>query len=239
MKTENKELTVFVILALLATCIYYGPSANNFFAYDDFKYLENFSGNFVNVLFGYNTLRVVSNLTWWPLYHFSGLDPRGYAWFGILLNATNAVLLYLFLSQLSKEKLFAFLAGLFFVFNSVGADAVLWKATNSSLINLFFYLSTLNAYLYFRRESSKWAFAVALACYLLATFSKEEAASLPFILVLIELIFLEGWRDKKGVALRVAPFAAMVPVYLFSNWLVFNHLLQANVNGSVKVYQLR
>lgn len=238
MKVEKKELIIFAVVALITTFSYYGPFINNFFAYDDYKYLENFAGNFSDVLLGYNTLRIVSNLAWWPLYHLSGLDPAGYASFGIVLSATNAVLLYIFLTQLLNDKFFSFLAGLFFVFNSVGADAILWKATNSSLISLFFYLGALNAYLAYRRKNSHVYWATSIGLYLLAIFSKEEAASLPFILVLMEFIFLGGWRDKKGTALRIAPYVAVIFLYAMSNWLVFNYLLQSH-SEPAKLFKFR
>lgn len=238
MNAEKKEMAIFALVAVVVTFIFYGRFVNNFFAYDDFKYLGNFSSGLPDVALGYNTLRLVSNLAWAPIYFLSGLNPIGYNLFGFALYAANGLLLYLFLLHLAKDRSFAFLGGLFFLSSSVGADAVFWKATNSSLISLFFYLTTLITYQCYRSQNKKKFLIVSLTIYLLAIFSKEEAASLPFILLLIDFIFLDAVRDKRAALLRIVPFAAIIVLYILSNWLVFNHLLHGHAEPE-KLFQFR
>jgi hypothetical protein len=223
----------FPFFAFAVAVLYFGPFLNNFFTFDDFKYLENMYLSWVQVLTGYSTLRLVSNLSWWPLFAMFGFDPVGYNVVALLLFTANACLLYFLLDRTLSDRATAFLASAFFVAGSAGVDAVFWKATNSSLISLFFYLSTLICYCNFRRTGARNQYFAALGLFVLAMFSKEEAASLPLIAALMDIVFFGAWQDKKGLIRRLLPFCFVIPVYLAANALVFNVLLgkQAEPQG--------
>jgi hypothetical protein len=234
----KKELLFSSLLAVAIALLFYWRFLDNFFAFDDFKYLENFSHGPLAVLFGYNSLRLISNLSWWPLFSISGLDPLSYNIFSLLLHAANGVLLYLFLTRLTKDRAYGIVGSLFFLVNAVGSDAIFWKATNSSLLNVFFYLLTLISYLLYRERNAKGLHVLSISLFLLAMFSKEEAASMPFILLLLELFFFNGLADKKGVIRRTAPFAAIILLYILANWLVFEYLLHGQAEPA-KFFKFR
>lgn len=229
MKKDREWLIIFSLFSFAAAFAYYGPFLTNFFIFDDFRYIENIFHGFWAVFLGYNTLRLVSNGLWWPLYAIGGFNPFVFNLFAVILYGVNAILLYLLLSKLFNDKNYAFLGGSFFLLNSVGCDAVFWKAAHSGLVSLFFYLLALYSYVIYRQKGAGKQGVLAVVFFIFAMFSKEEAASLPFIIILIDLVFFGGLKDKKGVISRVAPYGAMVLFYLAMNRVVYIYLLHSYI----------
>ena len=229
MKTEKREFVIYASLALVAAFIYYRRFLDNFFVMDDFKYLENMFAGPLSVILGYGNLRVVSNVAWWPLYELSGLNPFLYNLFGVVMHAANSALFSLLVLQLLKDRTLAMVSGAVFLLNAVGCDALFWKAANNTLIDLFFYLTALCLYVIYRQEGSSKFFVLSIGAYVLAIFSKEDAASLPFIIVLMELVFFSRFRDMKGIVLRTAPYIVAVLVYIVAGRVIFNYMLQSSV----------
>lgn len=225
MLLKDCKFHLFPLLAIVVTFAYYGQFLDNFFSFDDFKYLENMFRGWGDVALGYGSLRLVSNFSWWPLFELYGFDPFGYNLFALVLFAANGILLYFLLLRLMPDATTAFLAASFFITGSAGADAVFWKATSSSLISLFFYLASLICYVDSRRRADRRRYLCAIGLFLAAMFSKEEAASLPLIAALIDVMFLGGKDDLRRVALRMLPFCAIIGFYLAANGFVFNYLL--------------
>jgi hypothetical protein len=222
-----KKIPVFPLLALGIAFLLFAGFIDNFFYYDDFRYIENNFHDLAHILLGYNTLRLVSNVIWSPLYYVFGFNPVGYNLFNITLYALNAILFFYFIRNLFKNSTLAFFAGLFFILSGVGADAVLWKCANNSLLCLCFYLLTLITYVRFRECSNRKFLLLSLTCYSFAMFSKEEAASLPAILLMMEFLVLSGTIFNRNVMYRVLPYCVIICVYLLLNKVVFSWLALA------------
>jgi hypothetical protein len=228
-KVSDRSLFLAVLLLCGAVAAaYFGPFLNNFFTYDDFGLLEHIMHGPKAVLLGYNyILRFVANAVWWPLFGLSGLNPFGYNLFSALLWLLNALLLYRFLRRLLGDSLPAALASIIFVATAIGADAVLWRAANSTLLNVTFYLLTLHAYVVFRQTGSARQWRLSLLYFLLAVLSKEESASLPLVVLLLEWLYFDGRADIRGVARRFACYSAIVAANVVMNYVVIYHVLQA------------
>lgn len=222
-----KKFPVFLFLAIGISLLFFARFTNNYFIYDDFRYIENNLYELKEVLLGYNTLRLVSNVIWSPLYAIFGFNPSGYNIFSLILYAGNAVLFSSFVRILFNSRILAFFAGIFFVSSSVGVDAVFWKCSSNALLCVCFYLLTLSSYIRFRREGAKSLWYLSLVWYVLAIFSKEDAASLPVIIMVIELLFLSGEQGRKPVILQVLPYALIVCIYMILNTLVFKWMALA------------
>jgi hypothetical protein len=233
-----KKIPVFPLLSLGISFLFFGRFIDNYFVYDDFRYIENNFHGLQDVLLGFNTLRVVSNSLWWPLYYVSGFNPIGYNLLNIVLYALAAVLLARFVQSLFKNRTLAFFSGLFFVLSAVGADVVFWKCANNSMLSLCFYLLTLRSYVIFRENGNRKQLYVSLACYCFAMFSKEDAASLPAVIVLMELLFFRGEQLMRTVLLRALPFCAVICIYLLLSKLVFSWLALAPAELA-KFYTIR
>ncbi len=206
------SLAVAAIIAVVVF-VYYAPFLNNFFDYDDFRYVENMYKGFLDILLGYGSFRIVSNLAWWPIFHFFAFDPVGYNVFSFAMLFADALLLYFLSKKLLSDSVSAALTAILFVGGSVGADAVLWKCTNSTLMCFFFYILSLLAYLRWR-QGGDLPFALAsLAAFIFAILSKEEAASLPGVIILLEFLIL-GERGVIAIAKRVAPYCVIITLYI-------------------------
>lgn len=224
--SERSIFLVFLALAITVTFAYFGPFLHNFFLYDDFGIIELVLLGTKAVLLGYNyTLRFTTNLTWIPLFALSGLDPFGYNLFSLLLWLLNAILAYRFLHRLLGDPLPAALAGLIFVSTAVGADAALWRAANGTLIDVTFYLLTLHAYTVYRQTDAKRQWWLSVFYFVLAFFSKEEAASLPLLVLLLEWLYFDGRSDVRGVMRRFLTYSSIIGASVLMNYIVIYHIM--------------
>lgn len=225
--SRQKIFLLYLIAVTVVTCAYYGPYVHNFFAYDDFGLLDLVTRGPKAILLGYNyTLRFMNNAVWIPLYALSGFDPFGYNLFGMLLWFLNAILLYLFFLALLDKPMVAAVAGVIFTASAVGSDALFWRAASGTLLNVTFYLLTLYFYVIFRQtgEVSKWRFSVGF--FILAMFSKEEAASLPLVVLLLEWLYFGGFTDFKGVARRFLVYCSVIVFSILLNYIVIYQVLR-------------
>jgi hypothetical protein len=207
--------------------------------YDDFGLLELVEIGPGAILLGYgNTLRFVTNSVWIPLYALSGFDSFIYNLFSMLFWFLNTLLLYLFLRRLLDNTISAALTGIIFTASAVGADAVLWRAANGTLLNVTFYLLTLYTYTVFRQTGnvSRWRWSVIF--FVIAMFSKEEAASLPFIIILLEWLYFNGRSDIKGVTRRILVYCAVIVFSVFLSYIVIHQTLHAS-SELARIFEIR
>lgn len=228
-RLPNKSRYLFFLLfAAVVSLVYFGPYLNNFFVGDDYFYLERILQGPGRLLMGYNdNLRVISNSVWWPMYALSGLDPYGYNLCNLALYLLNAVILYRLLDRLCTDSLLPLYAAGFFVAGGAGADAVFWRGANSTLLNAGLYLLTLYTYVLFRQFKEEKYRYLSLGIFLLALFSKEEAASLPLVIVMMELLIMDDRAAIRRIATRVLPYIIAVMVYVGLNYFVIYQVLDS------------
>lgn len=115
-----------------------------------------------------------------------GLNAAGYHWVNILLHAANAVLLWQLLRWLRVPG--AWFAAALFALHPVQVESVAWITERKNVLMGFFFLLALLCWTKFcdrkSRPKSRW-YALAVACYALALFSKTTACTLPAALLLI------------------------------------------------------
>lgn len=205
-------LWLICIGIVLVVSFYYGRFLDSFFVYDDFKYLENLFSSGRTLLFGYNTTRFLSNLSFVPIYALSGLNPIGYNLFNILLHAANALLLVPLFARLTGSIYIGGTAGLLFAASAASADSIFWKCANNGLLSALFSLLTL--YLYLRwRDTGRRMFRIgSVLLFIAAMFCKEDSAAVPMLVVCYELIYRR--RSIMGVIRLAMPYAAVVAAYL-------------------------
>jgi hypothetical protein len=215
------HLIAIILFAAIISCVYFVPFIHNFFVYDSFRYIGNLFAGPKTVMLGYNAFRLVSNFIWYPLYALFGIDSTGYSIFNGVLYALNAVLLYVLLVRLWGKKEFSLLVAALFVLNVTASDAVFWHMSLSTLLCAALYLLTLTAYVVFRKEGVSTYWLVAFVLYVVTMFTKEDAASLPLVLVLLEVFYFDGLRDVKTMLRRVIPFFLVIVSYLVISNTVF------------------
>lgn len=223
---ERRTVVGIIIVVFGITAVCYGQFVESYFVFDDFAIMEHVIRGPAAVLQGYNyILRIAANAVHWPLYYGFGLNPLGYNLFCITLNALNAVTLFFLVRMLFGNVLFAALSAILFAGSSVGCDAIFWKAAYATPLNLFFYFCTLISYVRFRREGQKGYFMLSLALFVLAILSKEEAASLPFVILLIELLVLRS-RFDISLILKTLPYGIIIILFLLVNYIMIYHVFR-------------
>src|SRR5437667_317677 len=140
-------------------------------------------------------------ITWMTFgldYVLWGMKPFGYHLTSLLLHAANAALFYLVAAFLLSRVGFtpvvvragAATSALFFALHPLRVESVAWITERRDVLSGFFFLLTLLAYLtsYDREPSARrrWL-AVSLGCYVLALGSKSIVATLPVVLLVLDV----------------------------------------------------
>lgn len=128
-----------------------------------------------------------------------GAEPWGYHLTNLLLHGANGVLLYALARALGAHGWLALLASLVFVLHPIQTEAVNCISFRSDLLALMFMLSSLLAYRAARhvprqggaapRRPAGLFLALSLCLYALGLLSKEMAASLPLLILLMDWLF--------------------------------------------------
>lgn len=145
-----------------------------------------------------------------------GADPAGYHLTSVLLHAANGVGLYCVASALLGGPA-PLLAGLLFSLHPIGTEAVDAVSFRSDLLAALFVLAGLGLYLRARAASGRRALAwlgASAACYALGLLSKEMAATLPLLALLVEFCFPEPRNRGRRVSAALAAYAAVALAYL-------------------------
>lgn len=209
----------------------------------DLPVLQDVKYNFV--------LRPVAYLTFALNYHFNGLDLHSYHMVNILIHIANALLLYRFFgltlnTPLMAEswygsatrsrviKFFPLFAALLFVAHPLQTQAVTYIVQRFVSLAAFFILGTLVLYVEARlteKESRRrWLYAASFISALLAMKTKENAFTLPILLLLYEFMFLTGALKRR--MLRLLPYLATMAII---PWTVISLSTGRNPAGAVKI----
>jgi Flp pilus assembly protein TadD len=150
-------------------------------------------------------------------YHVWGNDPRGHHLTSILLHGANTVWLYLLALLIfplvlgrkgggEPEAYAAAIAALMFAVHPLRVESIASVADRKDLLCAFFLLPSLISYVAYSRDRGsnkrkRWYF-FALGSFLVALLSKSIAITLPFLLLLLDLIIIRpGAPRTTGMAL--------------------------------------
>ena len=124
----------------------------------------------------------------------------------LMLHWLSSGLFFAALCLLTSSPGRSFAAAVFFAVHPLRAQSVAWVAERQGLLAGFFSFLTLAAWALWKRGESRWAYAVAVAGYVLAVMSSPSALVLPAVLFLLEF-----WPRKSGKwdAREKSPFMAI------------------------------
>jgi hypothetical protein len=146
--------------------------------------------------------RPVANTFFWFAYQLAGRNAFVYNLIEIILHGVNGFLIFLVCLRLSRNRIAALVAGLFFVVHPVHAFAAVEPAAGADvLFPLFYFAGMLSfdaALLSKDVKAAGWKLGLTILFYLLALLSKEMGVTLPGVLVLLAVYrhFTDGvsWR---------------------------------------------
>ena len=219
---------VQVLVLAIAAALTYGRTLDVPFYLDDYSSIRenslvyHWSG--LAALREYAPMRVLTYASFALNYRWGGFDPRGYHLVNLAIHLLAAIVVYGFTRQalraphVEKSVSAAARAGLpwfvalLFLLHPLQTGAVTYIVQRLASMAALFYVAALTAYLHARLSPTAhartfWSVACAL-CAVLALFTKENAATLPAALLLLELVVLRpkpsAWRRLAGISVGAA-----------------------------------
>jgi hypothetical protein len=178
-----------------------------YFIGDDFEHLARAQGPLIASLWDLTIhgqlgafLRPVGFATLFLDYRLYGLWPPGYHMTNLLIHLACVAGIYCLSSELRLGWQTASLASLIYAVLPIEAEAVAWIGARFDLLAAWFMIWGSVFYLKYRWTGHIGNYAVALFCFCLAVFSKENAFVFPFLVAAIEYLVLPkpGWRPLAG-----------------------------------------
>ncbi|TAK09642.1 MAG: tetratricopeptide repeat protein [Candidatus Manganitrophaceae bacterium] len=229
----TRPLSVFLLLAVLATLIY----SNTFsvpFIFDDVpNIVENPRIKDLRNFLDLSGSRYIGYLSFALNYHFGNLSLFGYHLINLIIHIANGFLVYLLVRLLfqtpsisrgdwgetDRASWIALATALLFVVHPIQTQAVTYIVQRLASLATLFYLLSVVFYLKGRLPSADvrnkffWC-VLALLSTVLAMKTKEISFTLPIMLVLIEIVFF-GTLDKERMVFLI-PFLLTLLVIPFS-----------------------
>ena len=216
---------IFYLIIIAVGFLVYSNSFHAPFTFDDNEVIVKNQALEDNTLFSQlNKPRYIGFITFVINYHINGLNTYGYHLVNIIIHILNALLVYLLVQKLliitpgqaeiplrSKIPL---IVSLIFLVHPIQTQAVTYIVQRFTSLAACFSLISILAYVKFRtlRTKSYFFLIISIISCLLAYKTKENTATLPLILIAIEVLF---FRDQKLVKERVTyllPFVFLIVV---------------------------
>ena len=207
------------LLAAALAFLVYLPSLRGSFLYDDQSNIVANRSLRDPTAFGavvrHEPARPLLNLTWALNYRVSGLEPWSYHLVNALIHAGHAVLAFSLLSWMARRfgrphaEAGALLGACLFAVTPMAVETVAYVSSRSTALCTLFALASLRLAVDALETAVLGRLAVAYLLFVLALLTKEEAAALPLLLILLDVFFLAG-GDWRGPLRRPALHAAFL-----------------------------
>lgn len=239
-------------LLIFVSVVVYSNSLGGEFVYDDqyfvvknlaIRSLENFPDYFTKssaIAFAdlsKDVYRPITTLSYALDYLLWRLDSFGYHLTNVVFHSANAVLVFLFLCALFGNIPAALIAGLLFALHPVQTEVVSWVSGRSSVLCLFFYLSSLIMYSGFARTGKVRYILSSVFSYVLALFSKEMAVTLPAVIIAYDLYFSAGEKARSRIG-RYLPYIGATLAFILVRSAVLGRVSQCGWWGESPYYTL-
>lgn len=179
-------------------------------------FTENYFGN-------YQPLHILSYAI---EYHFYGLNPKGYHVTSIIMFMVACALIYIFIYQLSNNKITATLTTALYGLNAMRVESVAWAAERKDLLYLLFFVASLIAYVQYIKGNNAYKYlALAFLLFAISIFSKVMAAS-----ILGPMIMLDYWYSRKFSWQLIAE---KIPFVLTSIWVGLKQVAAVDETGTI------
>ncbi|HRZ40175.1 MAG TPA: hypothetical protein P5246_04115 [Candidatus Omnitrophota bacterium] len=232
--TQLKQTLLACLLFIALGFLIYSNSLNGEFLYDD---ILNIKGNPIvhnaqnlRKISGYHASRFFPYFSFALNYFFHQERTFGYHLTNVLIHILNACFVFLLSRMILKTKkfsqisgqncfLFSLLSGLIFLAHPVQTQAVSWIVQRITLLSTAFYLGSIVLYLQSRLENRMISRVLSIILCAMAMASRENSATLPFIICFLEIALIQGSHpaSKKALVKSLAPFflcIAIIPLLL-------------------------
>jgi len=145
-------------------------------------------------------------------YHFFG-DESAFIYHldNVIFHIINSLLVFWFVLILSRKIPVALIVGLLFAVHPLHCESVAWITERKDVLSTLFYVLALVFYLKARQKRFTLYFSLSIVSALLSLLSKPMTVSLPFVLVLCDI--LEGRRISARAIIEKIPFFVLGIVF--------------------------
>jgi len=224
----NKNL-LSVLLIVLLSIIVYGNTFFNDFVWDDYVFIldkpeiksfSNIPGFFLSDTDG--TYRPLRSVHYTIIYSIFKKNPFGYHLNALFFHIIISILVYLIILNLIDKRNIAFIASLLFALHPIHTGRVTNMTAGFDLLGIFLFLLSFYFYILFSKEKKINYFIGSVIVFLISLFASEEAATLPFVIILYEFCFNRKniFQNFKGKIKFHAPFFAILAFYLVLRFFV-------------------
>ncbi|MEN3336215.1 MAG: protein O-mannosyl-transferase [Blastocatellia bacterium] len=137
-----------------------------------------------------------------------GASTWGWHLMSVLLHAATTAMVFVVIKGLFDKRRLALIAASLFAVLPVHAEAVAWVSGGVDVLMTLLLLAALHFYLAYRKAGRVYQLILALACYLLALWSKEAALAFPLVVAYLELAQIGKSPAIPARGRRLLPFAA-------------------------------
>ncbi len=233
-KSSHPKTVLFAaLISAVASFALYLPSLGfEFVNWDDYLYVQRnaaLQGDDLDWAF----TSVIAS-TWIPLtflsyeldYSIWGLDPFGYHLSNSVLHAANSFLVAFIAARLAGARgglgaraifIIALSAGLLFGLHPLRVESVAWISERKDVLNAFFFLLCLLAYINYAASRKASSYIFALFFCMLSLLSKPMTVTVPLVLLILDYFPFnrfrtDGWRKP---LLEKLPFLGLSLVVAF------------------------
>lgn len=240
-RITRNTFSIFIIFSFIF--ITYSNSFNASWHFDDFDNIPNNQAlhisdlqpkSLISTFFAYpfstnkeNLFRPVSNLTFALNWYWGGDDVFGYHIVNVSIHCLASLFLFLSLLRLYDTAplantnrdlvhIIALFATLLWALNPIQTQAITYIVQRMASLAAMFYIAALYFYLRARQTASPRSL-LYYGCMLLSTVlaigSKENAATLPFALILLEtLFFRDRWQQNNFLKIILVTSGIIAPL---------------------------
>jgi|GEM_PF-3059688 len=257
---------LFAVYAAAGFVIYSRVIMQGQFIFDDYEYVMGNSiiQDFSVLLNNYSDPRQLGYFTFALNYLAGGEDPLGFHLVNVIIHICNGIIVY-FIARLlirfcgvgadEQSRDFGFwiaaTAGMIFMVHPLQTQAVSYVSQRFTSLAAFFYLLSIHLYFSARLRMSsvgtdsraKMLYVAAFISIVAAMKVKEISFTAPFMIAIIDLLFLRSPKDRASFPYLIAPFMAAVVIIPFSilgpDWgLIDSGMGIAEVTRKEKIYDL-
>ena len=166
---------------------------------------------------------------------------REHAWghhlTSVLFHSANAALLFLVLLKATGATWRSAIVAILFGVHPLHVESVAWIAERKDVLNGFFSLLTLLAYVRWQQQAKSsrspvaWYFA-SLICFTLSLMAKAMSITLPVLLLLLDYWPLQRLRSRSAIR---AAFAEKIPFFLLAIASAGVTIAAQGLGGAIKV----
>jgi protein O-mannosyl-transferase len=200
--TTLKPLYVFLGLAV-GVFLSYAMVWKNGFVWDDDPYIKlneavkTFDLNSLLTGFHVGNYHPLTMLTLALEYLLVGESTWLYHFNNLVLHTINSYLIFKILRYLDFSEFVGLITAVFFALHPLHVESVAWAAERKDVLYTLFLLLSFFYYLKVKKEEKKSFYAISLAFFVLACFSKGMAVVLPAL-----LIITDWWILKKPFSVK-------------------------------------